>query len=88
MPKEVFRDRRGDWSYTELAQQKGEVDVEHTVSLALELSWGIESMVHIGSVNQVLIEERGWFVELDRESINRLIKSLRKARDQAFGEDA
>ncbi len=30
----------------------------------------------------------GWHVTLDREGINRLIRSLRKARDAAFGTDA
>ena len=30
----------------------------------------------------------GWHVTLDREQINRLIRSLRRARDSAFGADA
>lgn len=30
----------------------------------------------------------GWYLCLDREGINRLIRTLRKARDQAFGADA
>lgn len=29
----------------------------------------------------------GWFVTLDREAINALIRNLRKARDVAFGRD-
>lgn len=29
----------------------------------------------------------GWYVNLDRNGINRLIKVLRKARDQAYGRD-
>lgn len=29
----------------------------------------------------------GWHVTLDREGINRLIRVLRRARDQAFGRD-
>ena len=33
-------------------------------------------------------ESNGWFVNLDRSGINRLIRTLRKARDQAFGSDA
>lgn len=32
--------------------------------------------------------EAGWFVQLDRAGINRLIHTLRRARDQAFGRDA
>lgn len=31
--------------------------------------------------------DQGQFVDLDRESINRLIRTLRKARDQAYGSD-
>lgn len=30
----------------------------------------------------------GWFVSLERSQINDLIRVLRKARDQAFGQDA
>lgn len=33
-------------------------------------------------------EANGWFMQLDRDGINRLIRTLRKARDQAFGADA
>lgn len=32
-------------------------------------------------------EGNGWFVQLDRSGINRLIRALRQARDQAFGRD-
>lgn len=32
--------------------------------------------------------DQGQFVDLDRESINRLIRTLRTARDKAFGADA
>ena len=34
------------------------------------------------------IEDHGWFIQLDRSTINQLIRELRKARDQAFGADA
>jgi hypothetical protein len=30
----------------------------------------------------------GWFVTLSRDGVNRLIRALRKARDDAFGADA
>jgi len=29
----------------------------------------------------------GWYIDLDRKSINDLIRYLRRARDQAFGKD-
>lgn len=56
--------------------------------------------VQVGTTNQfskaVLMdvpesEDRhldGWFVTLDREGLNRLIRSLRTARDAAYGKDA
>lgn len=30
----------------------------------------------------------GWFAQMDRNGINRLIRALRKARDEAYGKDA
>lgn len=32
-------------------------------------------------------EANGWFVQMDRPGINRLIKALRQARDDAYGKD-
>lgn len=32
-------------------------------------------------------EGNGWFVNLDRRGINRVIRTLRRARDDAFGRD-
>ena len=29
----------------------------------------------------------GWYVSLDRNGLNRMIRTLRKARDQAYGRD-
>jgi hypothetical protein len=36
----------------------------------------------------IQVYERGWCCQLDRDGINRLIRTLRKARDAAFGADA
>ena len=33
-------------------------------------------------------EGNGWFVQLDRSGLNRLIRTLRRARDDAYGRDA
>jgi hypothetical protein len=33
-------------------------------------------------------EGNGWFVQMDRHGINRAIRALRQARDDAFGKDA
>lgn len=32
-------------------------------------------------------EDVGWFVQLDRDGINQLIRHLREARNQAYGRD-
>ncbi len=56
-----------------------------------EVGWSRDKYVQIATVNTgepELAEVRGWHVDLDREGINRLIRTLRKARDQAFGADA
>ena len=59
-----------------------------------ELGWGREAgYVQLGTTNWSIETNpgdptRGWFVTLDRHGINRLIRALRKARDQAFGADA
>ena len=34
------------------------------------------------------MDERTRYLQLDRDGLNRLIRTLRKARDQAFGSDA
>lgn len=34
------------------------------------------------------VYEQGWYCQLDRAGINRLIRLLRKARDAAYGSDA
>lgn len=36
----------------------------------------------------LLVFERGWFADLDRSGLNRLIVLCRRARDAAFGKDA
>jgi hypothetical protein len=38
--------------------------------------------------HEVAEVDEGQFVDLDRDSINRLIRTLRKARDAAYGADA
>lgn len=58
--------------------------------IAVEVHWGRDMLVEIASVNltkEQHTEERGWFTELNRDAINKLIKVLRRARDQAYGAD-
>lgn len=51
---------------------------------ATEVSWGRGRYVQLATVHG----DDGLYVDLDRAGINRLIRSLRKARDQAYGADA
>ena len=79
MPKEVIHDD---------APLPGR---ENSTPLAIEVGWGRDTHVQIATVNmekEPYSPEAGWFIDLDRSRINRLIRALRKARDQAFGEDA
>lgn len=58
---------------------------------SVEVYWGRDSFVQVATVNSgepAFAEVRGWHADLDREGINRLIRTLRKARDQAYGADA
>ena len=83
MPKEIIRD-------------KYEVTSEPGHCASIEVGWARESEhVQLGTVVLDVADERvknvtsdGMFVQLDRAGINRLIRSLRKARDAAFGADA
>lgn len=48
----------------------------------------VERVGHGGTVTVSEAPFDGWHADLDRESLNRLIRVLRRARDQAFGRDA
>lgn len=62
-------------------------------SVAIEVQWGRRTFVQLGSINQAAAdenpgsEESGWFVDIDRATVNKLIRVLRRARDQAYGAD-
>lgn len=81
MPKEVIHD--DDHVY----------GTENSSPLAVEVGWGRNTYVQIASLNLEVKEtkpdttEWGWFVDLDRPMINKLIRVLRRARDQAYGAD-
>ena len=62
----------------------------NSTEFATEVTWFKEGTVEIATINldkEQYTPERGWFVFLDRNKINQLIKVLRKARDQAYGAD-
>lgn len=85
MPKEVVR------NYSRAIGHDGAVIEDDRFQA--EVHWSRDMYVQVATVK--LAEDfgesgkvEGWFVELDRSGINRLIRILRKARDQAFGADA
>lgn len=47
----------------------------------------IATTMEDGVILEPTPEGNGWYVQLDRAGINRLIKTLRKARDDAYGRD-
>lgn len=62
--------------------------------MRVEVGWEAGKDVQIATTNAHSMLElngepfNGWFGTLDREGCNRLIRSVRKARDAAFGVDA
>lgn len=58
--------------------------VENKPSDMLELAWHRD---YPGVYLTMLVSGTGSAIELDRSGLNRLIKALRKARDQTFGAD-
>jgi hypothetical protein len=53
----------------------------------VEVAWSNDQYVQIATVNRLPSMQDGWYAELDRAGVNRLIKTLRKARDAAYGRD-
>ncbi len=65
----------------------------------VEVSWAPNAWIQLASVNtesQLTLPPGGgpgsepfdgWHVTLDRDGVNRLIRSLRKARDAVYGRD-
>jgi hypothetical protein len=62
-----------------------------TWDLGFEVTWGLDTeSVQVASANFArapYTEASGWRVDISRDNINRLIKVLRRARDQAYGVD-
>lgn len=93
MPKETIKDASGPMRSTSEQTTDGVTTGSVTIhDLAIQVGWSREAeYVQVASVD--LTEESGlrtnfgWFVELDRPAINRLIRTLRRARDQAYGAD-
>jgi hypothetical protein len=84
--------------YITTAQERRNCDEVGLRNRAVRIGWDRIGYVQLATVlqagtdgapgHEVAEVDEGQFVDLDRESINRLIRTLRKARDQAFGADA
>ena len=98
MPKEITYSsdpafmRREDGSEV-LASEQPPGTGQSVIQRGVHVGWSRMQHVEIGvsefdrSTESPYIDA-GMFTSLEREGINRLIRSLRKARDQAFGQDA
>ena len=94
MPKITINDQFDGNSYRVLDAAGKEVEggVEY-VAPFLHVGWdktvgNVEIATRQGGDFADDIERPGFYVHLDRAGINRLIRTLRKARDDAFGADA
>lgn len=95
MPKEIVR---GEYTVEENGLPTRDEDLSY-----VHVGWDRDKYVQIATVEPRgaiapwdRLQEKhviagggtpGWFVTLDREGINALIRNLRKARDSAFGRD-
>jgi hypothetical protein len=55
----------------------------------IKISWGRGRFgVNIGAAQSESPSAPGWFMEVeDREVVNQIIRTIRRARDSAFGRD-
>jgi hypothetical protein len=55
----------------------------------IKISWGRgRPGIIIGAAQSETPDSPGWFVEIgDREVVNQVIRTIRRARDSAFGRD-
>lgn len=92
MPKETIY---GEWRPVPADTPPEKIEMAGA-PFRVDVAWGHEASVQLSTLTNDGYGIRtvdpespdGLWVTLDRNAINRLIKSLRKARDQAFGEDA
>lgn len=94
MPKEVFNDQF-DGSEHQLLNDDGKTyRTERFVGNRLEVGWNRDlaniqiATLDGGDYDEAEVRRPGFYVHLDRAGINRLIRTLRKARDASFGADA
>jgi hypothetical protein len=80
MPKELIHSRYG--------QASGNDEPRLSIGWARDLEHvEVGTVMPEGAELHATPEGNGWFIQLDRDGINRAIRTLRRARDQAFGRD-
>ena len=87
MPKEIIRSKYPEESghiHVGWTKDCSHVEVATVVPRGQIAPWDEQEQRHV----PLITPDPGWFIQLDREQINDLIRKLRKARDQAFGADA
>jgi len=89
MPKEVIHSKYTpdlESTYVQVGWTRGNEHVE----IATVAPTGRLAIFDPDTGTHILTESvtPGWFMQLDRNGINQMIRVLRRARDQAFGEDA
>jgi len=90
MPKETFKSNGlvGDSTFLEVGWSKvsdsvslASINPDGGVMIKEKSETGESKLVHVDVLNP------GWYIYLNRDEINDLIRVLRRARDQAFGRD-
>jgi len=92
MPKEVIHSRYDGKTVTEMTED-GKSQQVTLVEPFLHVGWDreaehVEIATRAGGDFKSDFDRPGLFVQMDRSGLNRLIRTLRKARDAAFGADA
>lgn len=78
------------------------INAANTPYMRARVEWGRDKKVQVGAIYhpdadhakgspECACDYHDWegvYVELDRTGCNRMIRALRKARDQAYGQDA
>lgn len=91
MPKEIVYGNSLPYSENDPARSIAEVswsrEAEHVQVVTKCVRAEDTEQVYENSELPTLKAADGWYIYLDRSGINRLIRNLRRARDQAFGRD-
>lgn len=82
MPKEIINDARQGTKHDSFTT--------HFAKVGWDRELGLVDIATLegGDVDEPTRARKGYFVQLDRDGVNQLIRTLRRARDAAYGSDA